>query len=270
MCDAYGMMGSLVGNMSIVSLMFISRDRYNVIVRGVSAARLTHRKAALQILFIWTYAIFWTILPFLGWSRYVLEGNMTSCTVDYFAKDWKHGSYVLVYGTFVYFVPLSVILHSYVHIVLAVARHEKSLRVQAKKMKVSSIKANVETRKTRAEVRMAKISFYTVGLWVMAWTPYLIIAWYGRLSPTADRLTPLAGIWGAVFAKSAAVYNPLVYAISHPRYRKELIRKFPSLACAPAPDDVDLADAKSEMSVATSKLEATVPQRQETIEESKF
>ena len=266
MCDLYGMMGSMVGNMSIMSLMFISRDRYNVIVRGVSAPRLTHKKAALQILFVWVYAFVWTILPFVGWSRYVLEGNMTSCTIDYFEKDWKHGSYVIVYGIFVYFVPLSVIVHSYANIVMAVARHEKSLRVQAKKMNVASIKANVDTRKTRAEVRMAKISFYTVGLWFAAWTPYLIIAWYGKLSPTADKLTPLAGIWGAVFAKTAAVYNPLVYAISHPRYRKELIKRFPSLACAPAAED-DLTDAKSEMSVTTGKIEAVLP-RQETEEEA--
>ena len=259
----------MVGNMSIMSLMFISRDRYNVIVRGVSAPRLTHKKAALQILFIWVYAFVWTILPFVGWSRYVLEGNMTSCTIDYFEKDWKHGSYVIVYGIFVYFVPLSVITHSYAGIVSAVAKHEKSLRVQAKKMNVASLKANVDAKKTRAEIRMAKISFYTVGLWFLAWTPYLITAWYGRLSKTADKLTPLAGVWAAVFAKTAAVYNPLVYAISHPRYRKELFRKFPSLACA-TPQDEDYADTKSEMSVTTAAIEADVGKKDETEESGKF
>lgn len=263
MCDLYAMMGSMVGNMSIVSLMFISRDRYNVIVRGVSAPKLTHRKAALQILFIWVYALLWTMLPLLGWSRYVLEGNMTSCTIDFFDKDWKHGSYVIVYATCVYFIPLSVIIHSYANIVASVAKHEKSLRVQARKMNVASIKANVDTRKTRAEIRMAKISFYTVGLWFIAWTPYLIIAWYGKLSATAEKLTPLNVIWGSLFCKTAAVYNPLVYAISHPRYRKELLRKFPSLACTSAPDD-EVQDGKSEMSITTGKIET---ERQDTIDE---
>ena len=190
---------------------------------------------------------------------------MTSCTIDFFEKDWKHGSYVIVYAICVYFIPLFVIVHSYAHIVMAVSKHEKSLRTQAKKMNVVSIKANVDTRKTRSEIRMAKISFYTVGLWFMAWTPYLIIAWYGKLSPNPEKLTPLTGIWGSLFCKTAAVYNPLVYAISHPRYRKELLRKFPSLACA-SPADDDMGDAKSEMSVTTGKVEAEL-HRDDTVDE---
>lgn len=247
MCEFYGMYGSLVGNVSIMSLMFISRDRYNAIVKGVSASPLTHKKAALQIIFIWVYGLVWTLLPFFGWSRYVPEGNMTSCTIDYFTKDWKHASYTLVYGTCVYFMPLSVIIYSYSKIVMAVNKHEKTLRNQARKMNVASIKANVDQKKERADIRLAKISFMTVALWFLAWTPYLIIAWYGILSEKADRLTPLASIWGSVFAKTASVYNPIVYAISHPRYRRELFRKFPSLACTVDSGD----DSRSEMSATT-------------------
>merc|ERR1712234_40153 len=69
----------------------------------------------------------------------------------------------------------------------------------------------------------------TVSLWFMAWTPYLVINFTGMLNK--DSITPLFTIWGSVFAKANAVYNPIVYAISHPRYRAALNKKLPCLAC---------------------------------------
>lgn len=37
-------------------------------------------------------------------------------------------------------------------------------------------------------------------------------------------------IWGSVFAKANCVYNPIVYGISHPKYREALAVKYPRLA----------------------------------------
>lgn len=53
----------------------------------------------------------------------------------------------------------------------------------------------------------------TISLWFMAWTPYLIINFAG-IFQTAT-ITPLATIWGSVFAKANAVYNPIVYGIRY-------------------------------------------------------
>ena len=36
-------------------------------------------------------------------------------------------------------------------------------------------------------------------------------------------LSPLSTIWGSVFAKANAIYNPIVYGISHPKYRQALL-----------------------------------------------
>ncbi|KAI1287490.1 Ocellar opsin [Halotydeus destructor] len=253
MCEFYGMWGSLVGCASIWSLVFITRDRYNVIVKGVAASPLTTKKAVLQILFIWAFSLAWTLAPFFGWSRYVPEGNMTSCTVDYLTKDWFFASYTIAYGVFVYFVPLFIIVYSYFFIVRTVSQHEKSLREQAKKMNVASLRANADQNKTSAEMKLAKVAMVTVSLWFMAWTPYLTIAWAGIFT-NGDKLTPLATIWGAVFAKAAACYNPIVYAISHPKYKQAMLKKFPSLACVP--DNEYQGDARSEMSATTTRTEA--------------
>lgn len=51
----------------------------------------------------------------------------------------------------------------------------------------------------------------TISLWFMAWTPYLVINYTGVFESAP--ITPLATIWGSLFAKANAVYNPIVYGI---------------------------------------------------------
>ena len=91
----------------------IAFDRYNVIVKGLSATPLTFAGAVLRILFVWVSVTIWTILPLFGWNRYVPEGNMTACGTDYITKDWISRSYIIVYGGWVYFLPLLMIIYSY-------------------------------------------------------------------------------------------------------------------------------------------------------------
>lgn len=69
MCEIYAFLGSIWGCASIWSMTLIAFDRYNVIVKGLSGKPLTTNKALLEILFIWSFAGLWTILPMVGWNR---------------------------------------------------------------------------------------------------------------------------------------------------------------------------------------------------------
>ncbi|CAG9766022.1 unnamed protein product [Ceutorhynchus assimilis] len=227
-CELYGLSGSLFGGGAIWTMVYIALDRYNVIVKGLSATPLTKKTAMLRILMIWTLAVLWTIAPLLGWNRYVPEGNMTACGLDYVNKDWRSASYVVVYATFVYLTPLLTIIYSYWFIVQAVSAHEKSMREQAKKMNVASLRSS-EATQTSAECKLAKIALMTISLWFLAWTPYLVTNFVGIFGE--NQITPLGTIWASLFAKANAVYNPIVYGISHPKYRQALQKKFPSLVC---------------------------------------
>ncbi|MDN4175906.1 7 transmembrane receptor, partial [Nocardioides sp. SOB77] len=106
------------------------------------ATPLTKKTAMLRILLIWVMSIGWTIAPLFGWNRYVPEGNMTACGTDYLTKDIVSRSYIIIYSIFVYFAPLLLIIYSYWFIVQAVAAHEKSMREQAKKMNVASLRSS--------------------------------------------------------------------------------------------------------------------------------
>ncbi|KAK0087471.1 hypothetical protein PV325_000912 [Microctonus aethiopoides] len=228
MCEIYACCGSLFGCTSIWSMTMIAFDRYNVIVKGLSGKPLTINGALLRIFGIWVFCLAWTIAPLFGWNRYVPEGNMTACGTDYLNKAWLSRSYILAYSVFVYFLPLFLIIYSYFYIIQAVSAHEKNMREQAKKMNVASLRSS-ENQNQSAECKLAKIALMTISLWFVAWTPYLVINFAGVFETA--KISPLFTIWGSVFAKANAVYNPIVYAISHPKYKAALSERFPSLAC---------------------------------------
>lgn len=84
------------------------------------------------------------------------------------------------------------------------------MREQAKKMNVSSLRSGDQSN-TSAEFKLAKVALMTISLWFMAWTPYMVINFAGIFQLMT--IDPLFSIWGSVFAKANAVYNPIVYAI---------------------------------------------------------
>jgi len=242
-CQLYAAFGSLFGCVSIWSMTMIAFDRYNVIVKGLSARPMTKSRALAKIAVIWVLALVWTAFPFFGWCRYVPEGNMTACGTDYLDKSWKNRSYIILYALFVYWTPLLSIIYSYTFILKAVSAHEKSMREQAKKMNVASLRS-AEAQNTSTECKLAKVALMTISLWFMAWTPYLIINFTGIMSN--KKISPIATIWGSVFAKANAVYNPIVYAISHPKYQEALSKQYPSLSCSSPPQPVDNGSVATE------------------------
>jgi r-opsin len=111
-----------------------------------------------------------------------------------------------------------VIIFCYYHIVGAIYKHEEALREQAKKMNVTSLRSNSDQNAQSAEIRVAKIAMMNITLWVAAWTPYAAICLQGAVG-NQDKITPLVTILPALIAKSASIFNPIIYAISHPKYR---------------------------------------------------
>merc|ERR1712228_667636 len=229
-CQVYAAIGSICGTASIWAMVFITLDRYNVIVKGIGGTPLTTGRAMLNVAFIWAQTVFWCALPFFGFCRYVPEGNMTACGTDYLTDDLWYHIYLWCYTIDCYIFPLFLIIYCYAFILKAVATHEKQMRDQAKKMGVKSLRNDPEAKKTSNECRLAKVALTTVSLWFIAWTPYFIINIGGINYPQI--ITPLFSIWGSVFAKANAVYNPIVYAISHPKYRAAMEKKLPCLSCA--------------------------------------
>ena len=127
-------------------------------------------------------------------------------------------TFTLSYFVAAYCTPLITIIFCYFHIVRTIFHHEKSLREQAAKMNVASLRSNVDANAQSAEFRIARISLMNITLWVCMWTPYACIVLQGAFGDQST-ITPLITILPALLAKTSSVFNPVVFAISHPKFR---------------------------------------------------
>merc|ERR1712200_200404 len=71
-CDLYCIFGAITGMGSLWSHVFITYDRYNVIVHGMNGKPLTFGKAYGFVTFIWVYATAVSTPPLWGWGRFLL------------------------------------------------------------------------------------------------------------------------------------------------------------------------------------------------------
>ena len=123
--------------------------------------------------------------------------------------------------------PMICIVFFYSRIASAVISHEATLRVQAKKMNVESLRANQNSEAESAEMRIAKVAITNVLIWALAFTPYAIVCLIGCFG-NRSLVTPLVCQLPSMFLKTACCFNPLVFAGSHPKFREALAEKFPS------------------------------------------
>lgn len=229
-CQIHAFCGAFFGYGQITTLTIISWDRYNVIVKGFSGKPLTYAKVSLLITFIWVWSFGWALSPLVGWGLYALDGMLGTCSFDSYTTTMNHKSYILASCFFQYGGPIIVIVGCYFFIVKAVFRHEQELREQAKKMNVTSLRSgnNEEQQAVSAEIRAAKVAVVNIMLWIFAWTPFTAIAMVGTWHDSSF-VTPLMSELPIICAKTSALYNPIIYALSHPKYRECLKELYPWL-----------------------------------------
>uniref|UniRef100_A0A4W5JMZ3 G-protein coupled receptors family 1 profile domain-containing protein n=1 Tax=Hucho hucho TaxID=62062 RepID=A0A4W5JMZ3_9TELE len=165
------------------SLAVISWERWVVVCKPFGSVKFDSKWAMGGIIFSWVWAAFWCAPPIFGWSRYWPHGLKTSCGPDVFGGNEDPGvkSYMITLMITCCFFPLFVIIFCYIFVWLAI-------RAVAAQQKDSE-----STQKAEKEVsRMVVV---------------MIIAY----SNPGYAFHPLAAALPAYFAKSATIYNPVIY-----------------------------------------------------------
>ncbi|XP_056146811.1 opsin 4xa [Lampris incognitus] len=227
-CKMYAFCGALFGITSMINLLAISVDRYIVITKPLQAIQWTSkRRTSLIIVIVWLYSLAWSLAPLLGWSSYIPEGLMTSCTWDYVTSTPANKSYTLMLCCFVFFIPLGIISYCYLCMFLAIRRASRDVEMLGCQVRKSTL---MQQQSIKTEWKLAKIAFVVIIVFVLSWSPYAcvtLIAWagYGSILNPNSKAVP------AVIAKASAIYNPFIYAIIHSKYRDTLIENVACLHC---------------------------------------
>ncbi|KAM9132613.1 melanopsin [Pangshura tecta] len=225
-CELYAFCGALFGITSMITLMAIALDRYFVITRPLASIVVISKKKALIILLgVWLYSLAWSIPPFFGWSAYVPEGLLTSCSWDYMTFTPSVRAYTMLLFCFVFFIPLIAIIYSYVFIFKAIKNTNEAVQnIGSDANKVSQR----QYQKMKNEWKMAKIALIVILLYVISWSPYSVVALVA-FAGYSHLLTPFMNTVPAVIAKTSAIHNPIIYAITHPKYRMAIANYVPCL-----------------------------------------
>jgi len=227
-CILYGFGGGVTGCCAIWNMVFIGYDRQKVIVNGIAAEPIPKSKMMIFILFTWVYPTLVMIWPALDlWSGFSLEGLLVSCAIRYAEDDWGTKSYLIMLFSLFFVVPLVFIIYFYSRIVNAVWLHESEMRKQAKKMNVDSLKANQNSGES-TEMKIAKIAITNVFLWYLAFAPYAFVIMTGAFIDIS-LISPLVAQIPSMALKSISCINPIIYAISHPRFREAAAKHLPGL-----------------------------------------
>ncbi|XP_029383685.1 melanopsin-A-like isoform X4 [Echeneis naucrates] len=262
-CELYAFCGALFGICSMMTLMVIAVDRYVVITRPLASLGVMSRRKALSIVAVaWVYSMGWSLPPFFGWSAYVPEGLMTSCSWDYMTFTPSVRSYTMLLFTFVFFIPLSIIIFCYCCIFRAIRHTTRAIaKINCDRTRDSAKRLH----KMKSEWKMAKIALIVILLFVVSWAPYSCAA-LTAFAGYADMLTPYMNSVPAVIAKASAIHNPIIYAITHPKYRSALSRYIPYLGvllCVTGRDRFNSSSSfqSTRRSTLTSQSESKVPSK---------
>ena len=233
-CEFYGLIGGIFGLMSINTMAAIAIDRYYAIARPLHVAKtMTRKRAFFMIVGVWLWSLLWSCPPIFGWGAYIPEGFQVSCTFDYLTRTDNNRSFVFCLYICGFCVPLLIILVCYALIVRAVRKHEIEMKKTAKKLN-AEMRTNQD--KQRMEIRVTKISFAIVILYLLSWCPYAIVALIGQFGD-AKFVTPFWSELPVMLAKASAMHDPIVYSLSHPKFRAALYERLPWLFCCCKPDD---------------------------------
>ncbi|XP_046409273.1 pineal opsin-like [Ischnura elegans] len=200
-CVIYGFFMSLLGIASITTLMVLSFERYVMISKPFHVRRLSQKGALALIGAIWVYSLVLTMPPLFGWGDYVNESANISCSVNWESKTMSATTYIIFLFAMGLVVPVTVICFSYMNIIWT--------------MKKNAITMG---RVTKAETRVAFMVFVMIVAFLVAWTPYSVLALLVAFGD-ASLVSPGVAVVPALMAKSSICYNPVIYVGLNTQFR---------------------------------------------------
>ncbi|XDV51083.1 hypothetical protein PO909_020032 [Leuciscus waleckii] len=208
-CQVDGFFTLVFGLGSINTLTVISITRYIKGCHPSKAHCITNTTVIVCVIFIWIGALFWSGAPILGWGSYTDRGYGT-CEIDWVKANYStiHKSYIISILIFCFFIPVLIMLFSYVSIINTVKRGN-----------AMSAEGDLTDRQRKIERDVTIVSIVICTAFILAWSPYAVVSMW---SAWGFHVPSLTSIFTRLFAKSASFYNPLIYFGLSSKFRKDV------------------------------------------------
>jgi len=108
---------------SIYLMTAISFQKFYIIYNPFNSKFQSFKVNLIIILICILNGFVWSIFPVIGWSYYTLEGSLTSCGIEWKKQSFNLNSFKLAIFTFVYLLPLVIIVFSGIKLIITVNHH---------------------------------------------------------------------------------------------------------------------------------------------------
>ncbi|KAI4878144.1 hypothetical protein NFI96_028402, partial [Prochilodus magdalenae] len=238
-CLYYAVCGVLFGLCSLTNLTALSSVCCLKVCFPIYGNKFSSSHAGLMIVGVWCFASVFAVGPLAHWGRYGPEPYGTACCIDWYAPnhDALAMSYIICLFFFCYVVPCTIIFLSYAFILFTVRGSRQAVQQHV----------SPQTKTANAHSLIVKLSVAVCIGFLSAWTPYTIVSMWAAFS-TSLHVPPIAFALAAILAKSSTIYNPVVYLLFKPNFRKsltndtaEIRRRICSSPCkgSPLPEEKD-------------------------------
>uniref|UniRef100_A0A670Y2N7 Opsin-5 n=2 Tax=Pseudonaja textilis TaxID=8673 RepID=A0A670Y2N7_PSETE len=203
-CRWYGWTGFFFGVGSLITMTAVSLDRYFKICYLAYGIWLKRHHAFICLGIIWSYAAFWATIPFAGLGNYAPEPFGTSCTLDWWlAQDSVAGqAFILNILFFCLVFPTVVIVFSYIKIIAKVKSSSKDVAHYDNRIQNSH----------DLEIKLTKVAMLICAGFLFAWIPYAVVSVWSAFGKP-DSVPIKVSVVPTLLAKSAAMYNPVIYQV---------------------------------------------------------
>ncbi|KAM4556764.1 opsin 7, group member a [Fundulus diaphanus] len=220
LCSLYAFCGMLFGLCSLTTLTLLSMVCFVKVCCPLYGNRFKALHGQLLIACAWVYALLFACSPLAHWGEYGPEPYGTACCIDWSLSN-KLGtarSYTVALFVFCYILPCCVIVASYTGILVTVQASRKTMEQHAsRQMNMSSIQTII-----------IKLSVAVCIGFFAAWSPYAVVSMWAAFGEF-ENIPPLAFAMPAMFAKSSTIYNPIIYLMLRPNFRRIVCRDLGTL-----------------------------------------
>eukprot|EP00063_Salmo_salar_P020840 XP_013995675.1 PREDICTED: opsin-5-like isoform X2 [Salmo salar] len=219
-CLIYAFCGMLFGLCSLTTLTLLSMVCFVKVCYPRYGNRFNPVHGRLLIACAWAWALVFACSPLAHWGEYGPEPYGTACCIDWRLSNLHPvaRSYTAALFVLCYIVPFCVIVASYTRILMTVrASHKAMGHHEARQTKMSNIQAVI-----------VKLSVAVCIGFFAAWSPYAVVSMWAAFGHM-DNIPPLAFAVPAMFAKSSTIYNPIIYLLLRPNFRRVMYRDLVSL-----------------------------------------